>query len=163
MGFLDKVKHFAGGHGVTAAITSVERQDVDSPSFPLTDSVMKFQVTVTAEKDVTILSHSFSVHAERLDEENPRLIEVAEDVHDESVDIIGGDLKWPYELAAGQTVEDGCCITDVDLAASLAKMDVSDPESVVDDPGYRFYVQFTADVKGSPMDPDDKVDIKLTV
>lgn len=161
MGFLDKLKHFAGGHGVKVEITSVERQAPSSVTFPLTDSVMKFQVRVTGDKEVTVLSHDFVVYAERTTKDNPRLIEVARDSHDEKTDILGANIKWPYTLAPGQVVEDGCCITNVDLTNALRKMDVHDPGSVLSDPNYRFFVKFIADVKGSPMDPEASVDFRV--
>ena len=75
MSFFDKVKHFAGGHGVKATITQIEGHDLESAKFPVTDSVLKFNVEVTGEKEVTVLAHVFSVWVERKSEENPRLIE----------------------------------------------------------------------------------------
>ena len=90
-----------------------------------------------------------------------RIISVAEDTHDESTDIIGGDVKWPYTLSPGQVVKDGCCITDVEIDKTLREIGVSDPRSIIDNPHYRFFVKFTADVKGSPMDAEAEFDVKL--
>jgi hypothetical protein len=162
VGLFDKIKHFAGGHGVKASITRVERQSPGSVSFPFTDSVMKFNIEVTGDKEVTILNHRFEVWVERTEEENERIIEVAGESHDESTDIIGGDVKWPYELAPGQVIKDGCCILDVDLGATLRKIGVDDPTTAIDDPNYRFFVKFIADVKGSPMDAEAECDFTPT-
>lgn len=162
MGLFDKIKNFAGGHGVTAKITSVERQPTASVNFPLTDSVMKFQVEVGAEKEAVVLAHKFEVWAERMSQQNPRLIHVASDTHDVKTDIIGGSVKWPYTIQPGQTIQDGCCITDVDLSKALKEMGVSNPTSVLRDPSYRFFVKFVADVKGSPMDASAEVSFNVT-
>ncbi len=67
----------------------VERQSTDDPIFPIGDSVMKFQVEVVGEKTATVLNRRFEVWAERKSETNPRLIDVASDVHDSKTDIVG--------------------------------------------------------------------------
>ncbi|MFH1810030.1 MAG: hypothetical protein ABIJ09_14890 [Pseudomonadota bacterium] len=162
MGFFDKVKHFAGGHGVKARITEIERQDPGSVQFPLTDSVMKFNITVEGEKEATVLAHDFEVWIERTTQGSERIVQVASDRHDASTDIIGADIKWPYALAPGRPITDGCCIGDVDLAAALKKMDVSDPTQALNSPDYRFFVKFVADVKGSPMDAEATADFTVT-
>lgn len=162
MGCLDKVKHFAGGHGVKARITTVERQDPQGAVFPLTDSVMKFNVEIEGEKEATVLAHDFEVWIERTTEGNQRIVQVASDRHDQSTDIIGADLKWPYVITPGQPITDGCCIGDVDLTAALRKMDVSDPLAALHNPDYRFFVKFVADVKGSPMDAEATSDFTVT-
>ena len=148
MGFLDKVKHFAGGHGVKASITAIERQDPQDARYPVTDSVMKFQVEVEGEKEATVLAHVFSLYAERKGETNPRLIEVASERHDEKTDIYGSRVKWPYQLKPGEAVQDGCCITNVDLATALLEMGDSDVRAALHDSSYAFYVKFTADGQG---------------
>ncbi len=154
MGFFDKVKHFAGGHGVKAKITQIERQDPASARFAAGDSVIKFNVEVSGEKPVTILAHVFAFYVERKSETNPRLIEVAAERHDETTEIYGSKVKWPYELEPGEPVRDGCCIGGVDLAKALREMDANDLRAAINDPSYHFYVKFTADVKGSPMDAE---------
>ena len=64
-------------------------------------------------------------------------------------------------LAPGQTVQDGCCICDVDLAKALRQMDANDLRAAIHDPSYHFYVKFTADVKGSPMDAEATQEIQV--
>jgi len=158
MGLLDKLKHFAGGHGVKSQITRIENQDPEGATFPVGDSVMKFNVLVTAEKDeVTILKHDYEVWIERTKEEDGRCELIARDTHDKETDIIGADIKWPYVLAAGETAEDGCCIGDVDVKQAMKKLDIES----IEDAEYRFYVRFIADVKGSPLDSTVEASIKL--
>jgi hypothetical protein len=161
LGFFDKVKHFAGGHGVKASITTIERQNPQEARYPVTDSVLKFQVEVEGEKEATILAHVFTLYAERKGETNPRLIEVASERHDEKTDIYGSRVKWPYQLKPGEAVQDGCCITNVDLTKALQEMGVSDVRAALNDASYEFYVKFTADVQGSPMDAQAKQVIRV--
>lgn len=159
MGFFDKMKNFVGGHGVKASITEVENQEPGSVTFPLADSVMKFQVAVESEKEITILSHDFEVYVERKTEDDEKTVLIAEDSHGADTEIIGGDITWPYVLKPGDTIEDGCCIVDVDIAETLGKMGIG-ADAAIDDPNYRFFVKFTADVKGSPMDAEAEVDFQ---
>lgn len=161
MGFFDKVKHFVGGHGVKAAITEIERQNPQEARFPVSDTVLKFRVEVEGEKEATVLAHVFSLYAERKGETNPRLIEVASERHDEKTDIYGSRVKWPYQLKPGEAVEDGCCITDVNLTKALQEMGVTDVRAALNDSSYEFYVQFTADVQGSPIDAQAKQVIRV--
>jgi hypothetical protein len=163
LGFFDKVKHFAGAHGVKASIIEIERQSPQEARFPVTDSVLKFRVGVEAsgEKEVTVLSHVFSLWAERKGENDPRLIEVASDRHDDKSDIMGSRIKWPYQLKPGDTVQDGCCITGVDLGKALREMGVNDVRAALSDSNYEFYVKFTADVQGSPIDASAKQVIRV--
>ena len=161
MGFFDKVKHFAGGHGVTATITEIEGQNPEQTRFPVSDSVLKFRVAVEGDKPATVLAHVFSVYAERKGESNPRLIEVASERHDEKSDIYGSRVKWPYQLEPGTAVQDGCCITNVNLAKALQEMGVSDVRAALNDASYEFYVKFSADVQGSPIDAQAKQVIRV--
>jgi hypothetical protein len=162
MGFWDKVKLFFGGHGVTAEFTEIEGQSVRGDVyFPVTDTVLKGHVRITGTKEVTILSHDYEVYLEENDEDGESVL-VAEDSHDASTDIIGGDLTWPYTLKPGDVIEDSFCITDVDLEEACAQLGIDDPYYVVDHSYYRFYVKFTADVKGTALDADDEFEIDLT-
>ncbi|MFN7145701.1 MAG: hypothetical protein ACK4YP_18135 [Myxococcota bacterium] len=162
MGFFDKVRDFAGGHGVKATFTRVERQDPASARFPVTDSVVKANVEVTGDKEQVVLAHVYEVYAECKAEGKLRLIKVAEDRHDASTKIIGGEVTWPYTLAPGQVVRDGCCIIRVDLAKAFREMGVNDPAEAVGNKDYRVFLRFTADVKGSPMDARVEADLILT-
>ena len=107
MGFFDKAKNFFGGHGTKVEITRLERQPVEAACFPVTDSVFKGNMRVTAEKESLVLKHVMSLvllvesgDAEKPDQE----IELSKEIHDESTEIIGGDVSWPYTLEAGKSV-----------------------------------------------------------
>jgi hypothetical protein len=163
MGFLDKAKGFMGGHGVKVELTRIERQDPSSARFPVTDSVFKCNCLVTAEKDAVVLKHVARLMVNVIwtdGSENIRTL--SEEVHDSSTDIIGADIKWPYELKAGQSKEDGFVLSDIDLPAMLAKLDVPDPNMAVGNPNVKVVAEVTADVKGSPFDPKGEAQVILT-
>lgn len=162
MGLWDKIKLFFGGHGVEATLTEVEGQNPNHVEFCISDSVVKGSVQVTGTKEVEILAHEYEVYAECLLEDEERVILVAEDRHDKTTDIIGGDIKWPYTLKPGQVIEDSFCIVNVDMEEALNEMGIYDTDYVIDHPYYRFYVKFSADVKGTALDAESEVDLIVT-
>jgi hypothetical protein len=60
------------------------------------------------------------------------------------------NYTWPYDMAAGDTKEDGFCCTSIDIPEATKKL-----SSRCED--LKFYVRVTADVKGTPMDAEAKV------
>lgn len=160
MGIFDKVKHFVGGHGVSAKITKVERQSPEHVTFSVTDSVMKFRVEVSSEKEVQILSHLFEVYLARTTSGNEAEERIASDIVDADHQVHGAPYSMPYTLKAGETVSDGCCIVNVDIPAAIKKLGATE-EQVLHGAHYRCFVRFTADVKGSPVDPKAECTVKL--
>lgn len=164
MGFFDKAKHFMGGHGVKVNITRIERQPADAAQMPITDTVIKGNFGVTSEKACTVLSHEFeflAVYKDNQDLEQESVL--GHDKHDESTDIIGGDIKWPYEMAAGQTVTDAFnIIMDSDIPTELRKVGFSDPSEAVRSGKVTFKIRVKADVKGSPFDPKGEATLRIT-
>jgi hypothetical protein len=162
MGFFDKAKSFFGGHGVKVEITRLERQDPGSVTFPITDSVFKGNWRVVTEKPCTVLSHTHELvvkktHADGREEE----LVVGEDTHDSSTDIMGHPLKWPYELPAGGAAEDSFLIDDIDLPKALRRLGYADPTDAIADTNVEVFFRATADVKGSPFDPDATAKVRL--
>lgn len=162
MGFFDKAKSFFGGHGVKLEITRLERQDPGSVTFPITDSVFKGNYRITAEKAATILAHIHEIivkkkHADGREE----TIVVGSDSHDAETDIIGCDLKWPYEIAAGQSVEDSFLVSDLDLPKVFRRLGYSAPEDALVDGSVEVLCRITADVKGSPFDAEGIAKVKV--
>ena len=60
-------------------------------------------------------------------------IVVGEDTHDADTDIMGAELKWPYDLAPGSTAEDSFLISDIDLPKALRRLGYSNPEDAITD------------------------------
>jgi hypothetical protein len=155
MGFFDKVKHFVGGHGCKVELTEVERQVPGHVQFPQTDSVIKGRYRITAERDINVVAHihRFSMRIPMPGGGNTT-VTLSESRHDASSDIVGCPLRWPYDLKAGQSVEDSFLISDIDVSAALQRQ--GNP------PGVQFLVIVEADVKGTPVDAQAECLVTLT-
>lgn len=163
MGFFDKAKSFFGGHGVKVEITRLERQDPGTATFPIGDSVFKGNWRVVTEKPCTVLSHTHELVIKKTfaDDRADEEIVVGEDTHDADTDIMGADLKWPYDLAPGATAEDSFLICDIDLPKALRRLGYANPEDAITDTSVEVFFRATADVKGSPFDPDATAKVRL--
>lgn len=162
MGFFDKAKNFFGGHGLKVEITRLERQDPATVTFPIGDSVFKGNYRVLAEKDCVVLSHKheFLVRRKHPDGRVEDLV-LGSDTHDETTDIIGGTIKWPYDLRGGTTVDDSFLIMDIDIAAGLIKLGFGSATEGAASPQVSFHLRVSADVKGSPFDPSAESQVRV--
>lgn len=163
MGFFDKAKSFMGGHGVKVQLTRIERQPASDAQMPIGDTVIKGNLEVTTEKPCTVLAHKFVFLCEWKDAEGmERTHELGSDAHVASTDIIGGSLKWPYDLAPGTTAEDAFLISmNDDIPTQLAKLGFPDAASVVSSGKVKFKLKVIADVKGSPFDPSSEQYVRI--
>lgn len=163
MGFFDKAKSFMGGHGVKVQLTRIERQPASDAQMPMGDTVIKGNLEVTTEKDCTVLAHKFVFLVEWKDAEGmQRSHELGSDAHTADTDIMGGSLKWPYELAPGRTAEDAfLIIMNEDIPTQLRKLGFSDAASAVSSGEVKFKLKVIADVKGSPFDPSSEQFVRI--
>lgn len=163
MGFFDKAKSFMGGHGVKVQLTRIERQPASDAQMPIGDTVIKGNLEVTTEKPCTVLKHVFVFLCEWKDKEDmERSHELGRDAHDQSTDIIGGSLKWPYELASGTTAEDSFLISmDDDIPTQLRALGFANPAAAVISGEVKFKLKVIADVKGSPFDPASEQYVRI--
>lgn len=154
MGLFDKVKHFMGGHGCKVEILEIEGQPPAQASLPRAGTVVQGRYRITAEDDVTVLSHTHRF-AFRAPLHTGEIVTatIAEDVHDETREIAGSPLRWPYELKAGERVEDRFILQAIDVDAALRKK--GDPA------GAQFLVIVEIDVKNSPVDPLTECRVQL--
>lgn len=157
MGFFDKVKQFAGGASmVEIEFTSIERQPPGSASMPIGDSVIKGQYRITANKDCTVLRHLAELRT-RCGEKDATLGTCrGECVYDENNQVIGAPYQFPYELKAGETMEAGFLVHDLDIPKYYAAYGVA-PK----DPSVEVFVKVIVDVKGSPFDPSAEIVVKM--
>lgn len=158
MGFLDKAKHFLGGHGVKVKHTDIERQDPNQVSMPMTDSVVKGKFSVSAEKDCEVLSMKASFLAEFIHPDG-RVEEVvlgADTFPDPYTSRSDDMLKYPYKLKGGAEQEDFFIISMQQDIPSLLSSKNWPKEKV------RFFVKTMVDVKGSPFDPDTRNEVRVS-
>lgn len=163
MGFFDKAKKFMGGHGAKVELTRIERQPASDAQMPLGDTVIKGNLEVTTDKDCVVLAHKFEMLCEYKDKEGvEHTHRLGSDAHVASTDIIGGDVKWPYDLAAGQTVKDSFLIhMEDDIPTQLGKLGFADAAAVVASGEVKFKLRVIADVKGSPFDPKSEAYVRI--
>jgi hypothetical protein len=158
MGFFDKVKHFAGGHGVKVEHVEIERQPVAGATLPITDTVVKGKFAVTADKACEVLSMKaeFCVSLTYPDGIKDTLV-LGEDVFPKAHCTRMGDmLQYPHTMAAGARVVDYFNILmGKDIPAVLAEKKVAFESC-------QFFVRTMVDVKGSPFDPEAKDPIHVT-
>jgi hypothetical protein len=157
MGFFDKVKQFAGGASMVGIeFTSIERQPPGSASMPIGDSVIKGQYRITANKACTVLRHIAQLRTRCAEKDGTLGTCRAESIYDETRQVYGAPYQFPYELKAGETMEAGFNITDVDIPSYFAAYGVA-PK----DPSVEVFVKVIVDVKGSPFDPDAEITVKM--
>jgi hypothetical protein len=166
MGFLDKVKAFAGGKGMAkVTITVIERQPAETATFPVTDSVLKGTMVIEAQQPCTVLATKYEVWLYIAQDASdtigsPNLI-VTEKDPDPKMSYHESVKVPPWDMTPGQTIEKPWMVSDVDLAKVLAKAGYGDPNAAVNDPRVRLVVKCIADVKGSPFDPSAEVTVRL--
>ncbi len=167
MGFFDKVKAFTGGKGMaTVTITRIEGQPAESASFPVTDSVLKGTMKIQADKDCVLIATKYEIWlniAENPADEHgsPNLVATYKDP-DPNTSYSDDFIKFPLEMKAGDTVDQMWMVSDIDLAAVLAKNGFSEPGEAIGDGRVRLKVKCIADVKGSPFDPSAEMEVALS-
>jgi hypothetical protein len=163
MGFFDKAKHFMGGHGVKVEIVKIERQTPSEARMSMTDTVVKGTCRIVTEKDCNVLAHKFEFVLKHKNKEGIEQEQVlASDQHDHSTDIIGGDIKWPYDLAAGTPIEDGfLVIMQENIPTVVRNLGYTNPVDAINTGAVKFFLRATADVKGSPFDPKGEAELKI--
>lgn len=158
MGFLDKAKHFLGGHGVKVANTVIEKQDPNAVQMPITDTVVKGKFNVSAEKDCEVLSMKATFLAEFVHPDGRvETIDLGADTFPDQYTSRSDDmLKYPYQLKGGGSQEDFFIISmQKDIPTVLNEK--AWPKDKV-----RFWVKTMVDVKGSPFDPDTRNEIRVS-
>ena len=163
MGWFDKVSTFFGGHGVAIKATSIERMPPDQAFLPVGDSVIKGQYEITFDKEVEVLAHiaEFFVMKKHADGREEQIL-LGDDRQDADQQVIGAEINAPYTAKKGQVVKTGFCIIRVDIPATLRQLGYAN-DSDATKPELSFYVRLTADVKGTILDADCKVPVRIQV
>lgn len=150
MGFFDKMKTFAGGHGVKLEITQIERLPPADSFLPATDTVLKGKFAVTSTQEQVVLAHvaTFNVWLQT-EKDGQRHNELARERYD-GKDIWGVD--FPYTIKPGETVEGAFILTlNPTVQDAITKLGYT-VEGAVADKNMHFDLKVEADVKGTPID-----------
>jgi len=164
MGFFDKAKQFMGGKNMASvAITVIERQPAESARFPVSDSVLKGTMVITAQQNCTLLATKYEVwlYIKGESGDTPFLVRAEKDP-DPNTSYSDSCLKMPCDLMPGQVITQPWMVSDVDIPAILAKNGFPRANEAAGDPRVRLVVKCIADVKGSPFDPSAEVNVGLS-
>ena len=167
MGLWSTVKGWFNVGGVSVNITQVENP------FPRDDTAMRGKFMLTTKSDKTILKVQTQFFMEETtgtgEEEKTSRTDLGEE--DTSAYLV--NLDFPFELAAGEEKEMSFFIHDINMEGLVGRMKeaggmlgaVGKAASLagkMKEKGIcRYYVEVTADVKGTPFDPSDKVEIQV--
>ena len=163
MGLFDKVKGFFNVGGVSVKITEVENP------FPAGDSVMKGKFKLTSDSDKTVLSTSARFFKKTTKKEDgEEKTETEELGRCCTKDYMFND-EYPFEIAKGETKELDFFMTNVNCPPSLAAQSgvvgavgkLAAFASKMTGEKVEFFVEVMADVKGTPFDPTDTIQIQV--
>ncbi len=165
MGLFDGVKNFMGGASMVSIVPTVlEGQAPQGAKFPLRDSVIKGQYDVTCEKDCVVLAHivEFRLSNGVSGGPNPMVGTLATDRDDHTEEVTGRGYSFPYTMTKGQVAKGSFLIHPLDIVTAMANLfPGQDPNAMLSNPGLKFLVRITVDVKGSPFDPSIDVPIEV--
>ncbi len=169
MGLWSTIKGWFNVGGVSVRIMGVENP------FPRDDTVMKGKFELSTKTDKTILSTSVEFYVETTTGKGEEKETEKSVLGEQSTEDYAVNLDYPFELAAGETRELSFLIIDVDCEGTLGRMAkkggvlgavgkvgmLANKLTAEKDATIKYYVEVTADVKGTPFDPSDKVEIQV--
>lgn len=138
--------------------TVVEGRPAAGASFPVTDSVFKGTVVVTAKAACVLAATRYELCLEVQTPNGPVDVVVAHDQHPEIKSNAGGllgmrvsfggtNITFPHRMAKGDKATQTWMVTDVDIPAKLAEHGFTDPHAAVGDPNVKLIVKSYADAE----------------
>ena len=164
MGIFNKAKAFVGGKGMAdVAITVIERQPAERATFPVTDSVIKGTMVITARQACTLLATRYELYLRMPGESGNEVDQFVTSAQDPAPNTHYGDscLKLPCDLSPGQVITQPWLVMDVDLVKAFKSRGYPSVDKVIDNARIKFVVKCIADMKGSPFDPSAEVVVRL--
>jgi len=154
------------GSPVGIRISVIEGMPADASSFPVTDSVLKGTVEVSAIMDSVLTATKYEI---RLRLEDGSDVLVAQDQDPElnpnpmSVSFGGTNIKFPLSMKSGKRAEQTWMVSDIDLPGALAKHGLSDANEAVAEGKASLFVRAYADIEGLPNAAQFDTPVQLTV
>jgi len=150
--------------------TVVEGKPTSIASFPVTDSVFKGTVVVTATGSCVLTTTRYELALEMSTPNGPADVVVAKSQHPEikqeglaglSVSFGGTNITFPHRMGKGDKATQTWMVHDVDLAKTLAAHGFGDPRSAVGNSNVKLVVRSYADVEGGGVS-NGRVEVKMT-
>lgn len=135
---------------MSVEITNIEGDAPDVSSFPVTDSVLKGTVVVTANEEAVLAATKYEILL-RIDgkevivanEQDPELEPDAL-----SVSFGGTYIDFPLQMKCGKKATHTWMVSDIDLAKALAQNGFADPSEAAHDDRVALVVRCLADIDG---------------
>lgn len=138
--------------------TVIEGRPAAGATFPVTDSVFKGTVVVTAKAPCVLAATRYELCLELQTPEGPVDVVVARDQHPEVKSTAGGlaglrvsfggtNITFPHRMGRGDKATQTWMVTDVDIPGKLAAHGFADPQEAVNDPRVKLFVRTFADVE----------------
>lgn len=138
--------------------TVVEGRPAASAYFPVTDSVFKGTVVVTAKAPCVLAATRYELCLELQTPDGPVDVVVAREQHPEiksneggllgmRVSFGGTNITFPHRLGRGDKATQTWMVSDVDIPGKLAQYGYTDPQAAVGDPNVKLVVRTYADVQ----------------
>lgn len=151
------------------AIPVIEGQASEHAYFPITDSVLKGTVVVTANEVGTLTATKYEVRLE-IDTADGTTVDVIAgkdqtpelDPNPLSVSFGGTDIKFPKSMKPGAEATQTWMVMDLDFPKVLAEHGIDDPSAAVDEGRVRLLVACSADFDGASGVGESRVQVQLT-
>jgi len=149
--------------------TVVEGKPASIASFPVTDSVCKGTVVVTAKSGCVLTATRYELWLEMSTANGPVEALCAKDQDPEikqeglaglSVSFGGTNITFPHAMTQGEKATQTWSIRSVDLASVLAKNGFTNPRDAVDNPAVKFVVRTFADTESGAVS-QGRTEVKL--
>ncbi|MBA3545092.1 MAG: hypothetical protein H0T76_01275 [Nannocystis sp.] len=152
MGFFDKMKKFVGGKNTaTVEITAINGTAPTGATINISDGTVRGSMSVTAQQDCTMLAMKYDV------------ILRTQSAEGQWSDISVGSNKDVARqvMATGQVFTKDWIINGVDVETYLRNQSYDDMTAVLGHPKIKLVVRCTADVEGSPFDPNAEAEVHI--
>ncbi len=152
MGFFDKMKKFVGGKNTaTVEVTAINGMAPTSATINISDGTVRGSMSVTAQQDCTMLAMKYDV------------ILRTQNAEGQWSDISVGSNKDVAKqvMATGQVFTKDWIINGVDVETYLRNQSHDDMTAVLGNPKIKLVVLCTADVEGSPFDPNAEAEVRI--
>lgn len=152
MGIFDKIKKFAtGASTANVVITSINGGEPDKATVAISDTSVRGHMRVTAQQDCTMLAMKYDV----------MLKTQSDDGHWSSISTGTSKILERRDMKTGDVFEHDWILNGIDIETYLRNQSFTDFEAVRSNPKVKLIVRCTADVEGSPFDPDAEVEVNI--
>jgi hypothetical protein len=153
MGLLEKVKGLLNIDGLKVEITNLETP------FPMNDPVLKGRFVLSTEADCEVQRTLCEFVFQRKTADGR--VEDSVLAKDDSAEVQNPENPYPFTLHAGEAKELDFCIIGLDVAGALDRAGWPDPAAALESPDVKLFVRVKAEVKGSAIDPEARIDVEV--